>query len=447
MKVHFLGIGGIGVSALAQYYLVKGHEVSGSDLSASEVTDYLQKLGIKIDFGNSGFPIKSEATNNLPDLVVHTPAIKKESPAVKIFIDAGVKTQTYPEALGELTKQYFTIAISGSHGKSTTTSMTALALIKAGVDPTIIVGTRLKEFGNTNFRAGASKYLVIEACEHEESFLNYWPKIIVITNIEAEHLDYYKTLNNVIRGFKRFANHLPNNGVLILNKEDKNSRVIARSSQATKQSSFSIKQTEATKIKKILKVPGKHNIYNALATLVVTRELGIDDKITFKALSEFKGTWRRFETKSGFIENPPSHKATAGRRKITVISDYAHHPTEVIATLNAAREKYPKKKIWLIFQPHQYQRTFYLLKDFVNIFKKAKIDNIIITDIYDVAGREDQKIKDKISSQKLVGLIKKKNVFYCAQAEIENYIKHKIKSGDVLIIMGAGNIYKLYDKF
>jgi UDP-N-acetylmuramate--alanine ligase len=425
MKVHFLGIGGIGVSALAQYYLAKEHIVSGSDLISSETTDYLKKLNIEIYINPKVFDLN-------PDLVIFSPAIKQDNTELKFYKDRGVKCFSYPEALGELTKEYFTIAVSGSHGKSTTTSMLALSLINASLDPTVIVGTKLKEFNNSNFRLGKSNYLVVEACEHEESFLSYWPRLIVITNIEAEHLDYYKNLKNVIRGFQRFINHLPKDGILIVNKEDKNTKKLKTNVKIEK---FSIKQKEAKKIKKILQIPGIHNIYNALAVLNVTRELEIEDSITLKSLSEYQGSWRRFETKKDFIS----------QKETTIISDYGHHPTEVQVTLKATREKFPRQKIWCIFQPHQYQRTFLLFKDFVKVFKSAKIDNIIITDIYGVAGRENN--LNKVSSEKLVSAIKKKSVIYIPQLEIENFVKQNIKKNDVLLIMGAGDIYKLYDKF
>ena len=225
MKVHFLGIGGIGVSALAQYYLQTGNQVTGADLSSSEITDYLQKLGIIIYLGKH-----DPYTLNLnPDLVIHTPAIKDGNSQLDHFKNKGIKCLTYPEALGELTKNYTTIAISGSHGKSTTTAMTALVLIKAGLDPTVIVGTKLKEFGQTNFRMGKSRYLVIEACEYDSSFLNYKPQTIAITNIDKEHLDYFKTYSNVIKAFKGFVSQLPDNGVLILNTDDNQTSKISKS--------------------------------------------------------------------------------------------------------------------------------------------------------------------------------------------------------------------------
>ncbi len=414
MKIHFIGIGGIGVSALAQYFLEKGHDISGSDLVASEITEFFAKKGIKIMIGN-----RAENISAAFDLVIHSPAVKLENPEYVAVKKLGIKTQSYPEALGELTRQYETIAISGSHGKSTTTAMTALILIKAGIDPTVIVGTKLKEFGNNNFRMGKSQYLVIEACEYDGSFLNYSPKIIAITNVDEEHLDYFKTFANVKKAFKDFVKKLPKGGHLV---ESKN---------------YSLNSVDGKKLKKILKIPGDHNVSNALTALAVARILGVKDEVSFKSLSEYKGSWRRFELK----------KSAVGNKKITVISDYGHHPTEVMATLKATREKFPKKKIWCIFQPHQHQRTYYLFKDFVALFKKVKINQIIITDIYDVAGRETKKINEEVSSELLVKKIAKKNVQYMPISDAESFVKKNIKGGEVIIIMGAGDIYKLFDKF
>ena len=447
MKIHLIGIGGIGVSALAQYYLSKGHQVSGSDLVASEITDFLKQKGIKILIGNFAKNIEKDF-----DLVVHSPAVKKDNLEYKKAKQLKIKTQSYPEALGDLTKEYYTIAVAGAHGKSTTTAMIALVLTAAGLDPTVIVGTKLKEFGGSNFRSGKSKLLVIEACEYDSSFLHYLPKIIVITNIDKEHLDYFKTFARVKKAFHDFIARLAEakseggcDGVLVYNQDDKYPPEIVE--PKFKMLGYSTKLKEAKKIKGILKVPGSHNVSNALAVLQVARIFAIPDIITFKALSEFEGTWRRFEVKEGVVGNPPSHKATAGQRKITVVSDYAHHPNEISATLQAAREKYGKKHIWCIFQPHQHQRTYYLFDDFVKTFREANINNIIITDIYDVAGRETKKISSEVSSKELVEKINKENVVYVALPDTEKYIKEKIASGDVLIIMGAGEIYKLADKF
>ena len=435
MKIHLIGIGGIGVSALAQYYLSKGHQVSGSDLVCSEITEFVKQKGVKTFIGNSAKNIKKDF-----DLVVFSPAVKENNKELKQAKKYKIKTISYPKALGELTKEYYTIAVAGAHGKSTTAAMLALVLEKAGLDPTVIVGTKVKEFNNSNFRAGKSKLLVIEACEYDSSFLYYYPKIIVVTNVDKEHLDYFKTFEKVQKAFHDFIARLAStsnasrggcDGVLIYNKDDHNIPIPENS--RIKTFGYSLEQPEAIKIKKILQIPGMHNVSNAMAVLQAARILEIPDEIIFMALSDFKGTWRRFEIlKQG---------------KLTVISDYAHHPSEISATLRAAREKYKNKKIWCVFQPHQHQRTHYLFNDFVKTFQEARIDNFIITDIYDVAGRETKKINKDVSSEKLVKKINKENVVYMLLDKIEKYLKENIASADVLIIMGAGDIYKLADKF
>jgi len=401
MKVHFIGIGGIGVSALAQYYLAKGHQVSGSDLVSSEITQALKKKGVKIFIGK-------ENPQNLFkkfDLIIYSPAVNIKHRVSNIL--------SYPQALGELTKQHFTIAVSGSHGKSTTTAMLGLLLVKAGFDPTVIVGTKVKEFGDSNCRVGESKYLVIEADEHFGSFLNYWPKIIVLTNIEKDHLDYYKNFKNILKTFREYIGHLPKDGILITNK--------------------SIDRKAAKSLKKILKVPGEHNVANALLALMTARALKIPDKISFKALSEYKGAWRRFGIRKV--------------RQLTVVSDYGHHPTQIKATLRAARDKWPSKEIWCVFQPHQYQRTYYLFNDFVKVLKAVPVDKLIVTDIYDVAGREEKIIKEKVSSKKLIKTINKNWAIYLPKEKIINYLKKNLLGGEVVIFMGAGDIYEVDKKF
>jgi len=446
-KVHLIGIGGIGVSAIAQYYLENGAEVSGSDLVSSEITDLLEKKGAKLSLGSH----KSGNLIDGADLVIYSPAVKEDNPEFKKAKESGLKLLSYPEALGELTKKYFTIAVSGAHGKSTTTSMIAKIMIEAGLDPTVIVGTKLKEFGGSNFRPGKSRYLLIEADEWSASFLNYWPKIIVLTNIEREHLDYYKNLPNILKTFKEYVGHLPEDGALVANEDDENINKIfnfsarggsALGGQIPISNQFSIlkfskKQREAKDIKKILKVPGEHNVSNALAALSVARLLEVSDRTSFKALSEYKGVWRRFEVFPAALKG----------KRITVVSDYGHHPTEIGVTLKAAREKFPEKEIWCVFQPHQYQRTFYLFDDFVKVFKEAAdgklADKIIITDVYDVAGREDEKIKKKVNSEKLVEKIGKPEVAYLPREKIKPCLSKNIKSGEVVIIMGAGDIYEL----
>ena len=427
MKIHFIGIGGIGVSALARYYLEKGHEISGSDLISSEITACLKEKGVKLSIGK-------HKIENLPkdiDLIVYSPAVPENNPEIKKAKKLGIKCQTYPQALGELTKQHFTIAVSGTHGKSTTTSMIGLLLVKAGFDPTVIVGTKLKEFGNSNCRVGKSKYLVIEADEWQASFLNYWPKIIVLTNIEKEHMDFFKDMDHVFEVYTKYLNNLPKDGILVANKDNQNVRKIAEKFPNSKY--YSIEQKESKKLRNILEIPGEHNVSNALAALSVAQILEIPDQISFESLGEYKGSWRRFEIKQLIIN----------QKQITIISDYAHHPTEIKVTLKAAREKYPDKKIWCVFQPHQYQRTHYLWDDFVKTFRQAPIDKLIITDIYDVAGRENKEIKSKTNSEKLIKQINQSWALYLPKNQIMSYIKQNLKPGNILIIMGAGDIYKI----
>jgi len=428
MKIHFIGIGGIGVSALAKYYLEKGHKITGSDLAFSEITDWFKKQGVKLFMGKHS----SENVANDVDLVIYSPAVSEDNLELRKAYQLQAKNQkveilSYPQALARLTEKHFTIAVTGTHGKSTTTSMIGLLLIKAGLDPTVITGTKLKEFEDSSCRVGNSKYLVIEACEHFESFLNYHPNIIVLTTIEAEHLDYYKNLDGVLNGFKKFVANLEKDGIVIANKDDENTKKIIKDAIW-----YSLKDKEAQKIKEILKVPGEFNAFNALAALNVARVLKIKDEISFKALSEYKGSWRRFEINQIVID----------KKQITLIDDYGHHPTEIKVTLKAAREKFPEKKIWCVFQPHQYQRTYYLFDDFVKTFKQSPVDKLIITDIYDVAGREEKEIKQEISGEKLAEAVNKNSVIYVAKQKIIDFLKQNLKGDEVVIIMGAGDIYE-----
>jgi UDP-N-acetylmuramate--alanine ligase len=434
MKIHFIGIGGIGVSALARYYLAQEHEVSGSDLVSSEITKALEKLGAKIFIGK-------HKAKNLPkdaNLVIYSPAVQENNPELLKAKRYKLKAISYPQALGELTKNHFTIAVCGSHGKSTVAAMIGLILTKAKLDPTVILGTKLKEFGDSNCRVGKSEYLVIEADEYKESFLNYWPKIIVLLNIEYDHPDYFKNLNHYILAYKKFISHLPKDGILVANRDDKNiSNLKSQISKLKiKIQNYSLKEKEGKKLKKILKIPGEFNVSNSLAALKVAKILKIPDKISFKVLSQFKGTWRRFDEKIARIPNT--------KYLIRIINDYAHHPTQVKVTLGATREKYKNKKIWCIFQPHQYQRTYYLFDDFVKVFKEHPVDKVIITDIYTVSGRESKEIMRKVNAQKLVEAIDKENVIYLPKEKIINYLKKNLKGGEVVIIMGAGDIYEFF---
>ena len=460
MKVYFIGIGGIGVSALAQYYLSQGAKVFGSDLTHSEITDLLTDRGAKIFIGEQN---KENLSDDL-DLIIYSPAVQKDNIELKQAFEIkkskpSLKIKSYPQALGQLTKDYFTIAVSGAHGKSTTSAMISLILIKAGFNPTVIIGTKLKEFNNSNFRLGGwlqfkglkTHFLVIEADEYEASFLNYWPKIIILTNVEAEHLDYYKTEENIFRAFRDYISHLDKNSYLILNEDNYNSQKII---QGFEQINFNIQkysltQPEAGKIKSFLQIPGDYNISNALGALNAARILGISDQISFSALTQYKGAWRRFEIKHMIINHKP----------ILLVSDYAHHPTEIRVTIEAVKEKWPNKRIWVVFQPHQYQRTYYFFNRLVEVFSSAPIQKLILMPIYAVAGRENMNIQKKVSSEKLslaiieelakneTGSFSKDILSLNNLYEAKDYLENNVQSEDVVVVMGAGDIYELTKSF
>ena len=430
-KIHFIGIGGIGVSALAKYYLKKGWQVSGSDLAQSEITLQMKELGATIHIGK---PKASLITAKIAK-VIFSPAVPKNHKERIAARKKKIQELSYPKALGELSKKHYTIAISGTHGKSTTTAMLGLLLTKAGFDPTVIVGTRLKEFGNTNCRVGKSKYLVIEADEYAKSFLNYSPRIMVLTNLETDHLETYGSLQNILSTFKNYLLALPKESITIVNNDDKNIQKIIQS--LPRKIGYSLAQKDAKKLRKILQVPGEHNVANALAALTVARYLNIPDHKSYAALKEYRGSWRRFEIFR--LKNPIPY---------TLVSDYGHHPTEVRVTMEAARKKWPRKKIWLIFQPHQYKRTYYLFEEFVDVLSRLPIEKLILTDIYYVAGREDPGIKQRVSAQKLArAVIRTKhcvpNVTYIPiLQDIQRHLKENLKGGEVVVVMGAGDIYQ-----
>ena len=424
MHIHFIGIGGIGVSALARHFLLNGDKVTGSDLTDSEIIQSLIKEGAKVSIGHS----KDNIGKNI-DKVIFSPAIPKDNPERKKADRLGLTCQSYPQALGELTKDYFTIAVSGTHGKSTTTSMAGLMMDKAGLDPTVIVGTKLTEFNNSNYKKGDSKYLLIEADEWQGSLLNYSPDIVVLTNLELEHLDYYKDLDSLVATFQDYLKNIKKDGKVILNGEDENLKKLKTDKKTYK---FSKKEKIADKVKSVLKVPGDHNLENGLAVFKLGDLLGVDKETILAGLSLFKGTWRRFEQK----------KITVGGSSYELILDYAHHPTELRAVLEACREKFPQKEIWAIFQPHQYQRSLHLKDDFKKVFSESPVDKLFITDIYSVPGREKEEIKKKINSKKLTEKTKACHLSGDLD-DLAQFLRDNLQGDELMVIIGAGDIYKL----
>ncbi len=424
-KAHFVGIGGIGVSALAQYFQSEGVTVSGSDLS--DCSNLIDKK-IQIYKKHSPLNIKKDT-----DVVIYSNAITENNPEIIKAKKQNIKVMSYPEALGEVTKNYFTIAVSGTHGKSTTTAMISSVMIKSGLDPTVIIGTKIKSFINQNFRKGKSNYLLIEADEYKSALLHYYPKIAVINNIEKDHLDYYNSLNDIIKTFEKYIVENVKKNVLVVNKDDNNIKKILKA-YPKKPVFYSLSDKKAKELK--LSVPGEHNIYNALATLAVAKKLKIDEKTAINTVQKFKGTWRRFEEKNIKIKKNVT---------IKVINDYAHHPTAVKATIKAAEEKYQKKKIFLVFQPHQYNRTYHLLKDFQKSLSDNSLQKIIITDIYSVKGRESATMKKKVNSKMLTKGVKN-GVYIKSKEKLYKYLLANLQNKNILIILGAGDIYLLEDK-
>jgi UDP-N-acetylmuramate--alanine ligase len=419
--IHFIGVGGIGLSSLARYFVSNGFSVSGSDVVPQED---LKETGVKVYLGHQKSNISKK-----PDLVIYSNAVLSTNPEMVEAKKQKIKTQSYPEALGYITKKYFTVAVSGTHGKSTTTAMLALVMIQGGLDPTVIIGTKLKEFDNTNFRKGNSNYLLIEADEFKAALLNYYPKIAVITNIEEDHLDFYKNLQKIMETFQNYVKNNVKENILVLNKDDKNTREMEKYATG-KVITYSIKEPKE-EIK--LSVFGKHNLSNAHAVFSVAEELKIKKEITLKALYDFQGTWRRFEEKEVFFKN---------KKKGKIIQDYAHHPTEIKATLEAINAKYPEKEVVLVFQPHQYERTYHLFEKFKDVLSKVKVKELILMDIYTVKGRESEEILKSVSTKMLSEKVKKSK-YLGGIEETAVYLNDNLQENQIVVIMGAGDIYKL----
>jgi len=421
-RKHFIGIGGIGVSALARYCLAKGYTVSGSDVTPCPE---LEKEGII-------FYNKHEESNITEEVeeVVYSSAITSGNPEVERAKELGIEIRSYPEALGELTKEYFTVAVSGTHGKSTTTGMLSLVMMRGGFDPTIILGTKMKELGNKNYRVGESSYLLIEADEYKEAFLNYFPEVAVITNIEEDHLDYYRDLNHILSSFKQYAKENVKK-ILILNGDNECAVEVGGVAEEKDVYRYSLKDEVAKEIK--LSVPGKHNLQNALAACKAGECLGMKKEKILEVLREFKGTWRRFDEEVLKLKNG---------KKVKIINDYAHHPTAVKATLEAIKEKYPREKLVLVFQPHQYERTYKLFSSFKKVLSEIPAEDVFITDIYTVEGRESPEIVKKTSGEKLAKEVEGA-VYTGDLKKTRDHLLKNLQGEEILIIMGAGDVYNL----
>ncbi|MFT7565220.1 MAG: UDP-N-acetylmuramate--alanine ligase [Candidatus Paceibacteria bacterium] len=406
--VHCIGIGGIGVSAIARMMIHEGKTVSGSDGGESKVTEGLRDIGIEVSIGH-----KKENIPVNTDLIVYTGAIPVDNEELLEAKERSIETLLYSQMLGLISKDKRTVAISGTHGKTTTTGMIAKILIDCGLSPTVIVGSLLKEY-NSNFVSGDSDIFVVEACEYLRSFLELNPNITVITNIDADHLDYYKDLDDIKDTFSTFVDKLKEDDHLIIHSGQKNLDEIS------KKENTNIHSIDDFDIE--VGVPGNHNKENARLAYEVAVILGCKDEDIRKSLKEFSGTWRRFE-----------HKGETKNGAI-VYDDYAHHPEEVRATIEAAREKFGDKKIMVVFQPHLYSRTKIFLDDFAEVLSSA--DEVLVLPIYAARESED----GSIDSGMLVEKIGEKAKLFKDPEGVKEYISKNTDGDDIIFTIGAGDV-------
>ena len=444
-KVHFVGIGGIGMSGIAEILLNQGFEVSGSDKSLTEITDRLTQLGAKVYEGHS--------PKNLDevDVLVYSSAVTTDNPEVAAAVERNIPIIKRSEMLAETMRMKYGIGIAGTHGKTTTTSMVGLALTEGGIDPTIIVGGKLSGLGGTNARLGNGEFIVVEADEFDRTFLKLTPVVAALTTLESEHLDTYKDLDDIKTAFTEFANKVPFYGFVVLcldepalleiipkiNKKiitygttpHANVRAINIShSEFTSEFTVKYQNEELGKIK--LNVPGLHNVKNSLVAITIAKELGIDFPVIKNALEKFSGVYRRFEIKYN--------------KEILVVDDYAHHPTETTATLSGIREGWNRRLV-VVFQPHLYSRTRDFYQEFGRSFLNS--DVFICTDVYPAREEPIKGVNGKLISD-ITQKFGHKNVYYIAdKSEIPKFLMKIYKKDDIVITMGAGDIWKYGEKF
>lgn len=411
--IHFIGIGGAGMSALAHLMLARERRVSGSDLYHSEATRSLEAAGARLAYGHAAANVPSDA-----EAVVYTVAVDGKNSELAEAKTRGLPLFTYAEFLGLVSRGSKTIAISGTHGKTSTTGMIARILRDAGLDPSVIVGGTLRDLG-ANYALGSGDYFIAEACEYRRSFLNLTPHILVITNIDNDHLDYYTSIADIQEAFREFSGRLDGNDVLVC--DPKNAALIpvvrGLTCRIVDYAAFIAPELK-------LQVPGAHMLRNAAAALAVASVLGIGPDIAQKALEQFSGVVRRFEYKG------------KTRKGADVYDDYAHHPSEIRATLAAACERFPSKRIRVIFQPHLYSRTKLLLDDFAASFGDA--DEVVFAPIY--AAREEP--DSEISSERLAEAARAHHPHVVALQSFDDISRHFAGAGaaDVIFTLGAGDI-------
>lgn len=414
-KIHMIGVGGIGMSGLARLFIHEGKDVSGSDRSPSSITKALEIEGMKF-FGSQ--VIENITSREGLELVVYSEAMSQEHPEMMAAKELQVPMMNYFEALALIANQYYLIAVAGTHGKTTTTAMLIDILEEAGLDPTAIVGS-LRTKTNSNFRAGKSKYFIVEADEYRENFKHFTPEVLVITNIDHDHVDYYKTLADVQTAFRTIALKVPSSGAVITQTADKQVYPVIDGLTCNV-----IDYRKSLDLSLPLLQPGLHNKLNAAAATATSLFLGIEDSVIKSALNKHSGIWRRFEYK-GEINGAP------------IYDDYAHNPQKITGAINGAREKYPDKKLTVVFQPHTYTRTQVLFNEFANALSLA--DEVVLVPIY--AAREVN--ESGVSSDRLAAAIGEKARAVPDLEEAAQIIKKTADSSRVILVVGAGDVTKV----
>ena len=418
-NIHIVGIGGIGISALARLLKLQGKSVSGCDRSASPITEALVRDGIPVAVGHDALHLLQHT-----DLIIYSDAVHGDNPERVEARELNVPERSYFEVLGEIANRYKLVAVAGSHGKTTTTAMLVDVFEAAGLDPTAVVGS-LRAKTKSNFRAGKGDYFIAEADEWRRHFLNFSPYILVITNIDADHLDYYRDMEDIQDAFRELALKIPPDGFVVC---DTNNKLLEPILEGLK--CFVVDYRQYFDEQLSLKVL-PFNRVNAAAALAVAHIAGIEPSVAKRALEEFIGTWRRFEYKG----------KTA--RGALVYDDYGHHPTEVTVTLGSVREQFPDKKIIVAFHPHLYSRTKKLLGEFSRAFDSA--DEIIVAPIFAARETPVPSISNEVLAERIRAEGKAARALNSFE-EIEAYLKDTARAGDIIITMGAGDIYKVGEK-
>ncbi len=430
-KAFFIGIGGIGMSALASTMQAKGWEICGSDQNSSQITEDLKKNGATIYPNHKGDHINTDTT-----LVIYSEAIPQDNPELAKAKLLQIKTITYARALADLANDHNLVLITGTHGKTTTTGMLTKIALETELEPTVVIGGKMKELDNKNFRIGESDLWIVEGCEYRKSFLNFKPNILVLTNLDVDHLDYYETEQNYFDAFVEMIKNVKENGIIVFAEDDERSAKAVNIAGAQRRDlrihTFSQENIRELELK--LLVPGKHNRANALAAVYCAEALGVPASKAVEAVNKFTGTWRRLEY-IGEIEGAKLY------------DDYAHHPIEIKATLQALRELYPTQKICCVFQPHQLSRTVHFLHEFGESFSDA--DTVVVSNIYKVREKTDHQnteAEKTLSEADLMMTIGRTHANVVAGGSLlqtEKLIKQLAPQHDIVIIMGAGDIAKL----